>query len=645
MFATDIDERAIAVARAGVYPATIAADVSPERLARYFTLEPDGLSYRVQKSVRDLLVFSEQDLNKDPPFSRLDLVSCRNLLIYLGADLQQRLLALFHYALHPGGTLFLGTSETVGASTELFEPLQATARLYRRKPDLPGALGPTLSGTRSGNLGRLGANKVPDARLAEPPRPSLRELTEHAILHHVAPAAALVSADGDILYLHGRTGAYLELPPGEMRPSNVLTLARGGLGPQLATALPQAVALHGPVRCPRLHLAGSQASVELSIHPVTRAASAREPALFLVVFRTSESGDEPGPPDASSPDPRIDTLEQELQAKEVFLQVANTRMQATVEELRSSNEELQSVNEELQSTNEELETGKEELQSVNEEMVTVNTELQAKVNDLSRVNNDMNNLLAGTGIGTLFLDHSLQIVRFTPATTQIVHLIPGDVGRPLAHVASNLLGSDGLVADAREVLDSLVSVEREVQTRAGTWYTLRIRPYRTLENRIEGVSITFVDVTETVRTRQALEEANDRARLSVVVRDARDAITVQDPQGRTLAWNPAATRVYGWTEAEALALDVRDRIPVELCEEEAARALRILQGDVVAPYPSRRRTRDGAALPMIVTATALVGDDGRAYAISTMEHETSDDPVAAEVDHGKKTPRRTRSAS
>jgi two-component system CheB/CheR fusion protein len=640
VFATDIDARALAVARAGVYPATIASDVSPERLNRFFSLEPDGTSYRVHKSVRDLLVFSEQDLVKDPPFSRLDLVSCRNLLIYLDPELQQRLLASFHYALRPGGTLFLGTSETVGAATGSFAPLPGVGKLYRRTTESPGALqvalGPGVAGRRTTTAA------LPAGRAAEPARPSLREVTERALLHQVAPDAALVDAAGNVLYLHGRAGAYLELPAGEVGPSNVLALARDALRPALTVALHRAVAAHEVVRCPPVAVDGSGGALTLAVHPVApHPLLPEEPGLFLVVFRTDPS--EPPPTAGRRSDRRLETLRQELKAKEAFLQTANARLQATVEELKSSNEELQSVNEELQSTNEELETSKEELQSVNEEIVTVNTELQTKVTDLSRSNDDISNLLAGTGIGTVFLDTDLRVVRFTPAATQIVPLIPSDVGRPLAHVASNLVGYDRLVADATEVLDSLVPVELEVRTRAGAWYTLRIRPYRTLENRIEGVSVTFVDITEMVRVRLALQEANERARLSVVVRDAHDAVTVQDPDGRILAWNPAATRMYGWTEAEALALHAHDRIPAGLRAEEAARFLRVARNEVVAPYPTRRRTRDGRLVDVIVTATALVDEGGRTYAVSTIEHPAEPGGGdAGEADHGQESPRRSR---
>jgi two-component system CheB/CheR fusion protein len=282
---------------------------------------------------------------------------------------------------------------------------------------------------------------------------------------------------------------------------------------------------------------------------------------------------------------------------------------------------MQSVNEELQSSNEELETSKEELQSLNEELATVNTELQTKVADLSRVNNDMNNLLAGTGIGTIFVDHQLRILRFTPAVTQVINLILSDVGRPVDHIVSNLTGYDRLVADVKAVLDTLAPKEVEVQTKAGAWFLLRIRPYRTVENIIEGAVITFVDITEMKRVQQALREANALRRLAVVLRDAHDAITVQDMEGCILAWNPGAERMYGWSEAEALAMNTRDRIPASRHAEELAIIERLGRADILKPYRTRRVAKDGRIVEVWLTATALVNKAGQVYAIATTERE------------------------
>jgi two-component system CheB/CheR fusion protein len=287
-------------------------------------------------------------------------------------------------------------------------------------------------------------------------------------------------------------------------------------------------------------------------------------------------------------------------------------MESTNEELKSTNEEMQSVNEELQSTNEELETSKEEMQSINEELSTVNAELQQRVSDLSRANNDMNNLLAGTGVGTIFVDHHLRIQRFTPTVTQIINLIQTDIGRPVNHITSNLANYDQLEADIRAVLRDLTPKEIEVQTLASTWYLPSIRPYRTTENVIEGAVITFVDITR-LKNAEALE------RLAVVVQDAHDAITLQDMNGEILAWNPAAEQAYGWLEAEALTMNIRDLIPKGLRAQEIAHVKRLSEAEILEPYQTQRLTKDGRIEPIWLTATALVNKSGEIYAIATTD--------------------------
>jgi two-component system CheB/CheR fusion protein len=312
-------------------------------------------------------------------------------------------------------------------------------------------------------------------------------------------------------------------------------------------------------------------------------------------------------------------LKQELRAKEEYLKSVNEELETSNEELKSSNEEMQSINEELQSTNEELETSKEELQSVNEELATVNTELQTKVFDLSRANNDMNNLLAGTGVGTVFVDFQLLIQRFTPPVTQVINLILSDVGRPVGHIVSNLKGYDTLVEDIRSVLDTLIPKEVEVQTKEGEWFLMRIRPYRTLENVIEGAVITFFDISEIKRTREDLKKANDQLRLAVVVRDAHDAVLLQDMEGRILACNPAAERLYGWSESEELLMNIRELIPERLRDNELERVLQLSRNDILEPYRTQRIARDGTVVDVWLTATALVNEAGQVYAIATTE--------------------------
>jgi two-component system CheB/CheR fusion protein len=636
IFATDIDNRTIAAARAGYYPASIAADISPQRLARFFIAEPDGSAYRIQKKIRDMLVFSKQDVIKDPPFSKLDLICCRNLLIYFGAELQKKLIPLFHYALNPGGTLFLGTAEGVGEFGDLFTVVDRKAKLYQRKEDIHGMQRVAMVRFTPPTTAMNSALPRAYSKAALPVKLPLRELTEQALLQQIAPAGALVNEQGDILYLHGRTGMYLEPTPGETGTNNVLKMAREGLRRALSIALHKAARTHEIVRDLNLRVKtnGHFTRVNLSIRPLTTgAATTPESPLYLVILEESpalesEQAQQAAPQAASAgantlesdADARIAALEEKLRAREEYLQSTHEELESANEELKSSNEEMQSVNEELQSTNEELETSKEELQSVNEELATVNTESQNKVADLSRANNDMSNLLAGTGIATVFVDHQLRILRFTPAAGEIINLIQSDVGRPVGHIVSNLLGYDRLVADATDVLTTLMPKEAKVQTTAGRWYVMRIRPYRTLSNVIEGVVITFVDITEMKQIEDTLaKEATKLLRLSVVVRDAYDAITMQDLEGRILAWNPGAERMYGWSEAEALLMNVRDRIPPGLQEDAVAKLLQLSQAEILAPYRTRRIAKNGAVTEVWITATALLNQAGQIYAIATTE--------------------------
>jgi two-component system CheB/CheR fusion protein len=632
-FATDVDRRAIDVARAGVYPANIAADVSAARLARFFVEDPTDGTYRVHKTLRDMLVFSEQDVIRDPPFSKLDLISCRNMLIYMGPELQQKLIPLFHYALNPNGILFLGTSETVGEYGDLFAWIDRKSKLYRRR-----------------EIG-LGARHAPIVHFTPamlkgpPPRQDrvrggtaghLRELTEQTLLKQ-GPVGALVNERGDTLYLHGRSGRYLELAPGQAA-MNILTMAREGLRRDLTIALHKAVAQKGPVRHEGLLVKtnGGFSRVNLTVRPAEAGPNAvAEPGLFVVIledapapYQTStppvaapllgEAAEDPSA-ETSDADARIASLTRELRAKDEYLQTTHEELATSNEELKSSNEEMQSVNEELQSANEELETSKEELQSINEELTTVNAELQTKLGDLSRANNDMNNLLAGTGMGTIFVDHQKRIQRFTPAITQVLNLISSDVGRPIGDITSTLVGYNSLITDIQAVLDTLVPKEVEVQMPGGTWFLLRIRPYRTLENVIEGAVITFTEITDMKKARVALQESEALRRLAVVVRDSHDAVLVQGLDGRILAWNPCAVKTYGWSEAEALTMNIRALIPEDQREMSLAKVHEVAHSEVLAPYRAQRLAKDGQIIELWLTAAALVDEFGKPYAIATTE--------------------------
>ncbi|MFZ3046314.1 MAG: CheR family methyltransferase, partial [Desulfatirhabdiaceae bacterium] len=622
IFATDIDSQAIATARAGIYPATIAADVGPERLARFFSAESDGSTYRIHKSIRDMLIFSEQDVIKDPPFSKLDLISCRNLLIYMGGDLQKKLIPLFHYALSPGGFLFLGTSETVGDSGNLFAAIDRKLKLYQRKEDFNSeqraALGRFLTPMTEKDTARLqtAGNTISPGKLP------LRQLTEQALLQQVAPAAVLVNGYGDILYLHGRTGRYLEPAPGEAGINNILKMARDGLKRDLTTALHKAVGTKEIVYCNGLRIKtnGDFTRVNLTIHPVaTGRAATPEPTLYLVILDDTPSLEAVNHDPSVSSDPLMETdtqikaLKQELRTKEEYLQTTNEELETTNEELKSSNEEMQSINEELQSTNEELETSKEELQSVNEELATVNSELQTKVADLSQANNDMNNLLGGTGIATVFVNHGLKILRFTPAATWIINLIQSDIGRPVGHIVSNLVDYHSLLADVKSVLDTLLPKEVDVQTRAGGWYTMRIQPYRTINNVIEGAVLTFVDITQTKKAQNALNLTEERIRVALQA----FPITVfnQDSELR-YTWihsaNPAFSeqRILGKTDSDLLPAE--EAATLTVIKRNVLESRTGMRQEVQMTFGIKPHWYDMTVEPLCDNGGALIGITGAA---------------------------------
>jgi two-component system CheB/CheR fusion protein len=529
IFATDLDGNAIARARRGEYPANIASDVSPTRLGRFFVKEHED-AFRVNKEIRESVVLAQQDVTRDPPFTRMDLVLCRNLLIYLEPDLQRRILPLFHYSLRPGGILFLGTAETLCGLTGLFGPVDPKLRIYRRKdaPSRPEARGlATFFNAASG----YGAAQTRGAKVPV----SLQGAADELVLRQFGPAAVLVNERGDILYTNGRTGKYLEPAAGKAN-WNLLAMAREGLRYGLSGALQKTLRRDRAVTVRGLTIGtdGPSEEVDVTVKPI------REPEPLrgtrLVVFR-----DVPLPPvarrgrkRAAARAPRASELERELRRLHDELRSTRDEMQTTQEELRSANEELQSANEELQSTNEELTTSKEEMQSMNEELQTVNAELHAKVDELSRASNDMRNLLDSTEIATLFLDGALTVRRYTEKTTRLLRLIPSDVGRAITDVTTDLQYPE-LPAAVAQVLRTLVPLEREVSTADGRWFSTRILPYRTLDDVVNGVVITFVDITAAKRLESELRTS--RERFGALLERLPAGIAVVDEKGRALAGN------------------------------------------------------------------------------------------------------------
>lgn len=498
IFATDLDPQAIEKAREGVFPANIAADVSAKQLDRFFIKV--GRGYQVTKSIREMVIFAPQNIIMDPPFTKLDLVSCRNLLIYLTPELQKQLLPLFHYSLNPGGFLFLGSAETIGSFTNLFAPLAGKTRLYRRVDSALSTEPPEFPTTF------VAAQPDAPAKPLKPPD-NLQTLADQILLRKYSPAAALTNGKGDILYISGRTGKYLEPASGRAN-WNIFVMARDGLRYELIGGFQKALRQKGTVTLKNLVVGtnGGKQVVDVTIQPLSGQNALQ--GMVMIVFTDVVANPKPKATGKSRGNTaRVGELEQELEHARQEVQSIREEMQTSQEELRSANEELQSTNEELQSTNEELTTSKEELQSMNEELHTVNQELQTRLNELSRTNDDIKNLLDSTDIATLFLDSSLCVRRFTSETSKVTKLIPGDVGRPITDIASALLYPE-LADDAREVLRTLVIRERQIPIPKGNWFAARILPYRTVENMIEGVVITFTDITGSKKLEAELRGKN-----------------------------------------------------------------------------------------------------------------------------------------
>ena len=520
IYATDLDDEAIATARSGCYPPNIAQDVTPERLRRFFTKDDAG--YKVKKNLRESIVFAVQNVVKDPPFTKLDLLSCRNLMIYLEPELQNRLIPNFHYALKPDGVLFLSTSESITNQTELFATLDRKWKFYRAIHGHPASIrsysmtGHTVTPSTSTPDAAVSA-RAESSVIAPKKIDNVADLSNRALLQSYAPAAVTIDARGDILFVHGDTGRYLRPAPGPLS-NNVVDMAREGLQQPLRAALLGAAAEAEPqrsgevsvktnggfsmVRFSLRRLPGQHGNTKVGaplllvcFEDLANAANAADAAVAPAPIAKKRAGKASTQLAQSNEHDRIAFLENELAYNKENLQATIEEAQAANEELKSTNEELQSTNEELQSSNEELETSKEELQSLNEETITVNSELNARIEQLSSLQNDMKNLFDNINVGTLFVDHQLVIRRYTREAVRIYRLIAGDVGRPLGDIKSNIAGDD-LLAEIQRVLDTLIPVERELQTLDGKWYVASIHPYRTLDNVIDGVVLTFADISE-----------------------------------------------------------------------------------------------------------------------------------------------------
>ncbi len=511
VFASDLDKYAIDIARTGTYSESIENDVSIRRLQKYFS--HDDNIYKVKKELRDKVIFAVQNLISDPPFSKLDLISCRNLLIYLNSDAQKRVFPIFHYSLNPKGFLFLGTSETIGQFSNMFSSIDRKHKIFVRKLGLIEPR-PRLDFIRPEV--DITFEKSKSKKLQKTPKIKLADLIEKILLIRYAPSCVIINEKNQILYFHSDTGKYLQPTPGEAK-FNILDMARLGLKADLRSSINKVRRNNKEEVRSNVNVKtnGSYTSIILKVSPIIQ--SGIEEELLLVIFEEmAMSGPFPIkkaiPEDEDSS--QILELEHELASTKEYLKTAIEELEISNEELKSANEELQSANEELQSTNEELETSKEELQSVNEEMITVNTELQNKIFELAHAHDDMSNLLASTEIGTIFLGNELEIRRFTPSITKIINLIHSDIGRPVNHLSSNLL-YDNITQVAKEVLDTLIAKVAVVPTKDGEWYHMQITPYRTTENVIDGVVMSFVDITEEKRMEEELSKVNEHLSLAI----------------------------------------------------------------------------------------------------------------------------------
>ena len=507
IFATDLDSDAIEVARKGIFSKNIINDVSPERLKRFFTI--DGEQFRVNTPIREMVVFAPQNVTKDPPFTKLDILTCRNMLIYFEPELQKKLMALVNYSLNPGGILVLGTAETLGVRQEGFDEIDMKLKIFKRtvSPILPELVDFPSSFHRPKkvtNVNRVNTKNVENIQI----------IADQILLQHFAPASVLVNNSGDILYITGNTGKYLSPAAGKAN-WNIHVMARDGLRDTLPGVFRKVMQSYEQVsvRNVKIGTNGGTQLVNLTVQRIEKPDSLR--GMIMIVFTDVPAiveHDLAAPKKGKkSKNARQKELELELQRSYEDLQSTREEMQTSQEELKSTNEELQSTNEELQSTNEELTTSKEEMQSLNEEMQTINIELQSKVNDFVQANNDMKNLLNSTEIATLFLDKELNIRRFTDSVSTIIKLRHGDIGRPFTELVSDLLYPE-IDDHARMVLRTLTTIETPISTTDDRWFTVRIMPYRTYDDHIDGLVITFTDITLSKHMEFELKKANEKLR-------------------------------------------------------------------------------------------------------------------------------------
>jgi two-component system CheB/CheR fusion protein len=602
IFATDIDEEALQFARIGLYPESVIADVGAARYKKFFVSRPKGV--QVIEPLRKMIVFASQNLVTDPPFSKMDLISCRNLMIYLNHEIQGKLISLFNFALNPGGILFLGKSEGIVGRTDLFESLSKGGRIYRRlAPPRP----VVLDTPSSAGKGRPSQASHPGKTVSSFYFDAIR----HVLLSHFAASVVLVDKAGQILQFHGQSGKYLNLPSGEP-VLNLLEIAKEGLTWSLRSAMYRAFEEGAAVVMENVSIDRGENSpfVRLTVSPI--ALKEHQVPIFAVIFE-----DVIRPESAVRPVPSETETETVIKQLEDELRVTQKDLQSSIQDLQSANEEMISSNEELQSTIEELETSREELQSLNEEMTTVNGQLQEKVEKLDKANNDMANFLESTQIATLFLDCDLRVKLFTPALTRILNMIPSDVGRSFMDLSVNFSDCD-LLSIIRTVIQNGATLESESRHANGQYYIVRVMPYKNPTGAVSGVVATFNDVTRLRRAEQQIR------RLAVVVKDSNDAVILAEFDGRIHAWNRGAQKLYGWSEEEALGMKLSDITPADRDRENAQVRRLLMAGETVVSFETQRRTKEGRLLEVWLTATLLRDESGHGEMIATTERDVTE---------------------
>ncbi|MCG7865150.1 MAG: chemotaxis protein CheR [gamma proteobacterium symbiont of Stewartia floridana] len=621
IFGSDIDESAVEIARSGIYPETIEDEVSQVRLQRYFHKVSGG--YQVNKQLRDMCVFAVHNVSKDPPFSRIDLISCRNLLIYLSATLQKKVLQVFHYALQPGGFLLLGTSETIGSQADLFALRDKKAKLYQKKS--------VATHLNNDFVFRENHNPV----VVEVPERGedlalvydLEREADRLLLDTYVPPGVIVNSDQMVVRFLGRTWPYIE-PSDGAASLNLYKIAHPDLTVELRAAIHSVIKEGGKVRKEHVRLKVCGEAQRVNVQVLSLGGAIRGEENLLVMFEpvpvsskeqivTGEAeGEQKENLDALVA--RNSELEREVVTTREYMQSIVEEQEGTNEELRSANEEIQSTNEELQSTNEELETAKEELQSANEELSTVNEELENRNDELARTNDDLTNLLASVNLPILMLGSDLRIRQFTQAAEKLLNLIDTDVGRPIGNIKANIDIPD-LESEVLDVIDTMATKSIEVQDNSGIWYTINIRPYKTLDNRIDGAVMVFIDISAIKDIDQIKQSLARERRLATVVRDSNDAITVQDLDGKILSWNPAAERLYGYTEQEALKLNIIELVP-ESGRSDLKRMMKdISECEKIEPTQLERITKSGSMVQVWLVVSALLDEEGKPNALSTIE--------------------------